>query len=207
MNLHENVINANVIGSWPFAQWGVDLIGPFPLARVQMRHVVAAVDYFTKWVEAEPLATITKAKTSNFLWWNVICRFGIPYAIVTDNGRQFDNSKFRAMCSQLEIKNFFLSLAHPQANSQVESIKKIIKKNIKSKLDAHKGAWVEELLKVLWAYRTTARTSTGETPFSLVFGVEAIIPVEIGIPSFRVDQFQLDNNKTQLRMHLDLLEE
>ena len=172
-----------------------------------MRYAIVAVDYFTKWVEAEPLATITEAKTSNFLWRNVICRFGIPYAIVTDNGRQFDNTKFRAMCHQLGIKNFFSSPAHPQANGQVESINKIIKKNIKSKLDAHKGSWVEELPKVLWAYRTTARTSTGETPFSLAFGVEAIVPVEVGIPSFRVDQFRPEDNEAQLRMHLDLLEE
>ena len=130
----------SITGPWPFAQWGVDLIGPFPLGRVQIRYAVVAIDYFTKCVESEPLATITVAKTSNFLWQNVICRFGIFYVIVTDNGRQFDNAKFKAMCFQLGIKNFFLLTARPQANDQVESIKKIIKKNIKSKLDAHKGS-------------------------------------------------------------------
>ena len=79
----------SVTSPWPFAQWGVDLIGPFPTGRVQMKYAIVAIDYFTKWVEAEVLASITEAKTSSFIWKSIICRFGIPYAIVTDNGWQF----------------------------------------------------------------------------------------------------------------------
>ena len=121
-----------------------------------MRYAITGVDYFTKWAEAEPLAIITEAKTSNFVWKTIICRFGLPYALVTDNEHQFDNKKFRDMSTQLGIRNFFSFPVHPQANSQVKTINKIIKKTIKTKLDVHKGAWADELPKVLWAYRTTA---------------------------------------------------
>ena len=79
---------------WPFAIWGVDLIGPLPTGKGQAKHAIVAVDYFTKWAEAKPLTSITERKTMEFIWKNLICRFGIPYAIVSDNGKQFDNEKF-----------------------------------------------------------------------------------------------------------------
>ena len=180
----------SITSPWPFSQWGVDLIGPLPPARSQLRFAIVAVDYFTKWAEAEPLATITEAKTTNFIWKNIICRFGVPHAIVSDNGKQFDNARFRDFCAELGIKNFFSSPGHPQANGQVEAVNKIIKKNIKTKLENHKGAWADELPQVLWAYRTTARNSTGETPFSLTFGTEAVLPVDMEVPSYRTSDRQ-----------------
>ena len=77
---------------------------------------MVGVDYFTKWVEAEPLATITKQKVRKFVWWTIICRFGIPKALVSDNRKQFDNPKFRDFCAELGIKNYYSSPAHPQSN-------------------------------------------------------------------------------------------
>ena len=78
-----------------------------------MQVTVVGVDYFTKWVEAEPLATITEQKVRNFVWRSIICRFGIPRALVSDNGKQFDNLKFRDFCAELGIKNYYSSPAHP----------------------------------------------------------------------------------------------
>ncbi|KAI5345931.1 hypothetical protein L3X38_013808 [Prunus dulcis] len=158
-----------IISPWPFAQWGLDLIGPMPQGKGQVKYAVVAVDYFTKWVEAEPLATITAAKIEDFVWTHICCRFGIPYAIITDNGRQFDSELFRQFCTRLKINLFFASPAHPQSNGQVEAINKIVKKLLKRQLDKAKGAWPEKLPEALWAIRTSYRTSTGETPFSLAF--------------------------------------
>ncbi|XP_048425736.1 uncharacterized protein LOC103946071 [Pyrus x bretschneideri] len=81
-----------MISHWPFAQWGLDLIGPMPAGKGKVRYAIVAVDYFTKWAEVEPLATITEVKIEDFVWKNILCRFGIPNAIITDNGRQFDKS-------------------------------------------------------------------------------------------------------------------
>ena len=81
-----------------------------------MKFLLVAIDYFTKWVEAEALATITKVRIWSFVWKNIICRFGIPRTIISDNGRQFDSQVFRDLCSSLGIKNQFSSPRHPQEN-------------------------------------------------------------------------------------------
>ncbi|CAL9012340.1 unnamed protein product [Prunus brigantina] len=196
-----------MVSPWPFAQWGLDLIGPMPEGKGQVKYAVVAVDYFTKWAEAEALATITAARIETFVWQNIVCRFGIPNIIVTDNGRQFDNAKFKQFCSNLKIKLCFASPAHPQSNGQVEAVNKIIKRTLKTKLDKAKGCWPELLPEVLWSYRTTFRTSTGETPFSLSFGTEAVAPVEIGQPTYRTSTYEAEANDEQLALNLDFIDE
>uniref|UniRef100_A0A2N9EWG4 Uncharacterized protein n=1 Tax=Fagus sylvatica TaxID=28930 RepID=A0A2N9EWG4_FAGSY len=152
---------------WLFAQWGLDIMGPLPVGRRQLKFLVVGIDYFTKWVEAEPLATITEKNIRGFVWKAIICRFGIPRAFISDNGRQFDNSPFREFCEELGIHNHYSSPGHPQANGQVEVTNRSLLKMIKTRLEGAKGLWPEELPNILWAYRTTARTPTGETPFRL----------------------------------------
>ncbi|KAM1063365.1 hypothetical protein ACFX2A_028135 [Malus domestica] len=104
----------------------------------KVRYAIVTVDYFTKWVEVEPLSTITEAKIENFVWKNILCRFGTPNTIVTDNRRQFDNNKFRMFCSKFNINLCFASPTHPQSNGQVEAINKIIKRTLKTSLDKAK---------------------------------------------------------------------
>ncbi|XP_022131678.1 uncharacterized protein LOC111004795 [Momordica charantia] len=142
----------------------VDLIGLLPQGKGQTKFAVVAVDYFTKLAEAEALATITEKKITDFIWKGIICRFEVPYTIISDNGRQFDNATFRNFCMELSIKHICSSPAHPQANEQVESVNKIIKRTLKTRLGL-KGLWAEELPSVLCVYRMTPCTSTGETPF------------------------------------------
>ncbi|XP_022150033.1 uncharacterized protein LOC111018305 [Momordica charantia] len=122
---------------WP--TWGVDLIGPFLLDKGQTKYVVVAVDYFTNWAEAEALSTITEARFTTFIWTSVVYRFGIPNAIVTENGKQFDNTKFKHFCHKLGISHICSSPAHPKVNGQVEAVNKIIKRGLKLRLDAKKG--------------------------------------------------------------------
>uniref|UniRef100_A0A2N9ESE9 Integrase catalytic domain-containing protein n=1 Tax=Fagus sylvatica TaxID=28930 RepID=A0A2N9ESE9_FAGSY len=196
-----------ITSPWPFAQWGLDIMGPFPVGTKQAKFLVVAIDYFTKWVEAEPLATISEKNVKSFVWKAVICRFGIPRVLISDNGKQFDNGPFREMCSQLNIKNHYSSPRHPQANSQVEITNLTLLKQIKTRLEGAKSMWVEELPSVLWAYRTTVRTPTKETPFKLTFGTEAVIPVEIGLTTLRTTFHKEEENEGQLRLSLDLLDE
>ena len=80
-------------------------------------------------------------------------------------------------------------------------------KIIKTRLEGVKGIWPEELLSVLWAYRTTIRTPAGETPFRLEYGSEAVIPAEVGLTSYRVDNYDECKNDEALRLQLDLVEE
>nr|XP_023875548.1 uncharacterized protein LOC111988025 [Quercus suber] len=96
-----------ITSPWPFAQWEIDIIGPMPIGKGQVKFLLVAIDYFTKWVEAEPLATIIEARIQSFLWKNIICKFRIPRTIISDNRRQFDSQGFRSFCSGLGIKNQF----------------------------------------------------------------------------------------------------
>ena len=124
-----------------------------------------------------------------------------------DNGKQFDNSAFRDFYSELGIKNHYLSPAHPQANGQVEVTNWTLLKIIKTRLKGAKGIWLDKLPSVLWAYRTTARTPTGEMPFRLTYGVDAVIPAEIGLTSYRVENYTEDRNEKAMRLQLDLVDE
>jgi transposase InsO family protein len=169
-------------------------MGPLPVGRRQLKFLVVGIDYFTKWVEAEPLATITEKNVRSFVWKAIICRFGIPRVFISDNGRQFDNSPFREFCEELGIHNHYSSLGHPQANGQVEVINQSLLKMIKTQLEGAKGLWPEELPNILWAYRMTARTPTGETPFRLAYGTEAVIPVEIGLTTWRTNHYDENSN-------------
>ncbi|GKV24228.1 hypothetical protein SLEP1_g33863 [Rubroshorea leprosula] len=165
----------NLVAPWPFAQWGLDLLGPFIKGVGGITHLVVGVDYFTKWVEARPLSSLTSKKVEDFVFSSIICRYAIPNQIVADNGTQFNCSSFQDLCSSYGIKLQFTSVYHPESNGMVESVNKCI-------LD-------------------------GETPYHLAFGTEAVIPVEIGVPSFRVTHFDEGRNGQMLRENLDLLAE
>ena len=196
----------SVTSPWPFQQWGLDILGPLPIGKGQCKFIIVAVDYFTKWAEAEPLATITEQKIRNFVWRSIICRFGIPRALVSNNGKQFDNAKFRDFCVELGIKNYYSSPAHPQSNGQVEVTIRTLKVALKTKLEDLKGKWVEYLPEVLWAYRTTRRSASQETPFALAFGTEAEAPIDVGLKSPRIELASVEHNDEALRLNLDLLD-
>ena len=192
---------------WPFAQWGLDIMGPFPTTIRQLKFLVVGIDYFTKWVEAKTLATITKKNVRNFVWKNIICRYGIPRVLVSDNGKQFDNDVFRDFCSQLGIKNHYSSPAHPQANGQVKVTNRSLIKIIKIWLEGTKGIWPKELPSILWAYRMTTGTPTGETSFCLAYGSMAIIPTEVGLTSYRVGNYDENRNDEAMRLQLNMVDE
>ena len=98
---------------WPFVQQGIDIMGPFLLGKMQLRFLIVAVDNFTKWVEAELVTTIIEAKVTSFVWKTIICRFGVPCVIISNNGKQFNNPKFQKICQDLRVKNHYSSPRHP----------------------------------------------------------------------------------------------
>ena len=126
---------------------------------------------------------------------------------MSDNGKQFDNPMFRDFCAKLGIKNYYSSPTHPQSNGQAEVTIRTLKAALKTKLEDLKGKWVEYLPEVLWAYRTTRKSVTQETPFALSFGTEAVDPVEVRLKYPRIELANIEHNKEALRLNLDLLEE
>jgi hypothetical protein len=79
---------------WPFHTWGLDLLGPFTPTRGQFKHLIVVVDYYTKWIELEPLASIASIKAQNFVFRQIICRFGTSAEVICDNETQFTNKDF-----------------------------------------------------------------------------------------------------------------
>ncbi|GKV37983.1 hypothetical protein SLEP1_g45941 [Rubroshorea leprosula] len=187
--------------------WGLDLLGPFMKGVGGVTHLIVGVDYFTKWVEAQPLSTLTSKKVKDFVFSSIIYKYGILNQIVANNGTQFNCSSFREFCSSYGVKLQFTSVYHLESNGMVESVNKVILEGKKPRLEQHKAKWADELNNVLWAYRTTSRTTTSETPYHLAFGTEAVILIEIGVPSFRVTHFDEGRTGQLFQENLDLLAE
>ncbi|XP_071719287.1 uncharacterized protein [Rutidosis leptorrhynchoides] len=148
-----------------------------------VKFLIVVMDYFTKWVEAKAVRTITGVQVRNFVWEYIICRFGVPR----------------------EMK--FTSVAHPQANGLCKVTNRDIVSGIKRRLCEKRTGWVDELPNVLWAHRTTFKKSTVETPFSLVYGSEAVIPAEILVTTHRVANFDKEANDDALGENLNFIEE
>ncbi|XP_057250034.1 uncharacterized protein LOC130591127 [Beta vulgaris subsp. vulgaris] len=146
----------------PFAQWGMDILGPFTTATGGRRFLIVGIDYFTKWIEAEPTAKIKANQVKKFIWQNIMTRFGIPAAIVFDHGVQFDCRPIQSFLSDFRVKFAYSAVCHPQSNGQAEAANKQILSALKKKLDEFKGKWAEMVPAVLWANRTTEKEATGE---------------------------------------------
>ena len=123
---------------WPFAQWGLDILDPFPRAASNRRFILVAIDYFTKWAEAKALANIRDVDVKKFVWKNIVIRFGVPDTLISDNGLQFDSKAFRNFCRGLGIMNRYFTPAYPQSNGQVKAVNKTILNGLKRRLDGAK---------------------------------------------------------------------
>ena len=171
---------------WPFSMWGMDVIGPItPKASNGHRFIFVVIDYFTKWVEAASYASVTRSVVCKFIKKEIICRYGLPERIISDNASNLNNTMMSEVCAQFKIKHHNSAPYRPKMNGAVEVTNKNLKKIIGKMTDTYKD-WHEKLPFALHAYRTAVRTSTGATPFSLVYGMEAVLPIEVEIPSLRV---------------------
>ncbi|GKB64607.1 reverse transcriptase domain-containing protein, partial [Tanacetum coccineum] len=170
-----------ITSPWPFYKWGIDIAGPFPEGPGKVKFLIVAIDYFTKWIEAKPVATIPGNQIKKFVWDNIVCRFGLPREIISDNGKQFQDNSFKDWCEKLCIRQHFASVKHPQTNGLVERENRSLGEGIKARLDERRKNWMKEFPQVLWAHRTMIKSSNEDTPFSLTYGTEVVIPAEIGM--------------------------
>ncbi|XP_057790863.1 uncharacterized protein LOC131007973 [Salvia miltiorrhiza] len=160
---------------------GIDIVGKLPTAPGGKYFLIVAVDYFSKWIEAEAITKIDDSTVEKFLWKNICCRYGVPRILVSDNGTQFTSKRIEDFCSRMDVTQKFMSVAHPQAK------------------------WVEELDTVLWALRTSPKTAIGEAPFTLVYGSNAVVPAEVRLESYRIITYDTAQNEELRRLDLDLI--
>nr|GEU36606.1 hypothetical protein [Tanacetum cinerariifolium] len=128
----------SIMAPWPFYRWGMDILGPLPPARGGAKFVIVPVDYFTKWIESKPLVRIMGKEVIRFVMDNVICRFGLPRIIVTDNGAQLVSDPFKSWCERFEIHQMITAVAHPQANSLVERANQSLMEGNKTRIGRKK---------------------------------------------------------------------
>ncbi|GKV11354.1 hypothetical protein SLEP1_g22618 [Rubroshorea leprosula] len=176
----------NISAPWPFSMRGIDVIGAInPKASNGHQFILVAIDYFTKWVEATSYASVTKKVVTRFIKKEIICRYGQPKAIIMNNASNLNNDMMIALFKQFKIKHLNSSPYRPKMNGAVEATNKNIKKILAKMVVTYKD-WHEMLPYALHAYRTSIRTSTGATPYSLVYGMEAVLPIKLEIPSMRI---------------------
>ena len=169
------------------------MIGPLTVAPGGFNHVLVAVDKFTKWIEYKPIVKISSDRAVDFIS-DIIHRFCFPHTIIIDLGSNFTSQSFWDFCDNSCIEVNYASVAHPRANGQVERINGLVLDGLKKRLyDANtkKGCkWIQELPHVVWRLRTQPSKATGQSPFFLTYGSEAILPADILWKSPRVEAYQ-----------------
>jgi transposase InsO family protein len=174
------------------------MVGPFKTACSGMTHLLVVVDKFTKWIEAKPIKKLDGSTTITFMR-DIILRYGYPHSIITDNGTNFAKGAFACFCGRSGIRLDVASVAHPQANGQVERANGLVLASIKPRLivplERSPDCWLNELPAIIWGLRTTPNRSTGYTPFFLVYGAEVIIPADVEFDSPRVNKYNEQDAK------------
>ena len=170
---------------WPFLVWGIYVIGRI-VAKASNGHgyILVAIDYFTKWVEVASYSVLKAKHVAQFIENNIICWYGVPQEIISDNGSHF-KGEVRTIMELYNIGHHKSSPYRQQTNGAIVAVNKSIK-NILAKMVVTYKDWAEKLPFALWGYRTSIRASTRATPYSLVYSSEAVLPIEMEIQSLRV---------------------
>ncbi|MCO5552581.1 hypothetical protein L7F22_006094 [Adiantum nelumboides] len=183
-----------VIANGPFEKWGIDAMGPLPRTANGKLYILVAIDYMTRWVEAQSVAKVNEKTVSKFVYTHICCTFGTPLEIVSDNGPGFRRGLLTEVCEVLKISHRHSTPYYPQSNGLVEKANRIIAGIIRKMVESKPKHWDNFLDGAIWAYRTTCRDATQFTPFHLVYGQEALQPIELNIPTIKLTGRQEQSN-------------
>ncbi|CAL5444637.1 unnamed protein product [Camellia sinensis] len=189
---HRNLIHAPAVDlysirtPWPFHTWAFDLIGPISTPSKGYKWILVATELSTKWVEVILLKNATGPVVANFIKENIICRFGVPNTIISDNSTAFIKKYVKSLLETYQVKHHKSTPYYSKGNGQAEATNKTLIRILSKMMDEFGGTWSKKLIVALWAYRTSKRKPTQATSYSLVYGSEAVLPIELETPSARM---------------------
>ncbi|MCO5567965.1 hypothetical protein L7F22_021661 [Adiantum nelumboides] len=186
----------------PFEKWGIDAIGPLPCTSTGKQYILTSTDYMTKWAEAASVARITAVDVSKFVLDYICSRFGTPLEILSDRGLGFRADLLDALLENLSIKHVHFTPYYPQCNGLVEKTNGVLCKIITKHVRDRPQDWDKHLTAALWAYRTSFKVSTQFTPYHLVYGQEALLPIEVELGSLRVLAKETTSSKEKLEQRI-----
>jgi hypothetical protein len=188
----------------PFYRIGIDVKGPLPITSKNNRYLIVAMDYLTKWPEAIAVPDCKAETIARFLYEEIITRHGTPNEILSDRGTSFLNKVVKELCDKFQIKHRLTSSYRPQTNGMVERFNRTIGECISKLLSEKEKEWDEYVHAVLMAYRTTKHETTKFTPFQLLYGRQAKLPVELKVVTF--EQPNLTYEEAIRQRTIDILE-
>jgi hypothetical protein len=190
--------------------WGLDAVGTFRTAPGGYKHILVAVDKFTKWIEVRPVAIVTSEEVVKFSG-DIKHSFGVPNRIITDLGAAFTVSVFWDFCQDNLIDVYYSSVTHPWCNGQVERANGLVLQALKDRIydDASNYVtwWLAELLHVIWGLRTQVSSATGLSPFFLVYGSEVVLPTDVAFGAPQIQFYEEGEAEQTSRIGLESLEE
>lgn len=167
----------------PFKRWGLDFIGILPETDKGNRWLITGIDYGTRWPIARAIPAATSFETAKFLYEEIMCRFGCPAEIVTDRGSAFMSDVLEEYLRLQRTKHLRTTAFHPRTNGMVEKLNGSIGDMITKKVEDHTTLWDRFVDEILFNLRVRTHTTTGVSPFYMVYGVNATIPGDLTHPS------------------------
>ena len=178
-----------------FERIGIDFVGPLPRTAKGNKYICVITEYLTKWPEAKEMKEATAENVVKFLYETIICRYGCPKIILSDRGTHFNNKLVDGLCQKFEIKHKLSLPYHPQTNGLVERFNRTLCEAL-AKLSQEENKWDNYIESVLFAYRTMKHGTTGKTPFYMMFGHEATLPI---------DEIEKDEEQNGLNEDMEIL--
>ena len=163
----------------PFQKISWDIMGPLPVSSKGHKYILVITDMFSKWVEAFPLRVTDSETLAKVLVDEIVCRYGVPQCLHSDQGTNFNSEVITSLCKQLGIKRTRTTAYHPQANGQVERFNRTLESMLSKVVNENQRDWDTHLPKALFAYRTSLHESTGFSPFFVNYGRSAILPIDV----------------------------
>ncbi|KAL1563882.1 hypothetical protein AAHA92_06301 [Salvia divinorum] len=189
-----------------FDVWGMDFMGPFSSSYGNI-YILVAVDYVSKWIEAKATSTCDAKEVAKFLKSNIFCRFGVPRAVISDQGTHFCNRTIEAQMKKYGVHHRLSSPYHPQANGQAEVSNREIKNILERTVNPSRKDWSKRLDDALWAYRMAYKTPIGMSPYRIIFGKMCHLPVGIEHRAYwAVQQMNVETKACEEERKLQLQE-